>query len=673
MLRFFAKLERSRNYVLLAFCAILLIGLVAFYIPNSTLNPSGRILNSSEGDTVIAKVGNQEIKLKEFSAQVSQMASFLGRGQTLPLATLQSLGIGQQALDQLISSKLVLDQASTLKLTGSDGEVFDAIKRQYVDPATGAFIGKDEYIRQLRLQGYDVAEFEQERRNEATVRKIRSYLTSAEQVSDREIEERFKKDQTKIELVYANVELDKIRSKYKPTDEELKAYYDAHKAEFKVSQPTRKVEYLFVASKDVEKIISIPDAELKASYEGNKQHEKRVSIIRLDRLAEADLDSVRSKINELAKRAKGDGVPQEDFAALAKGNSMDTASKANGGDIGWIKKDANKSGDWKQRVYTSDLKVGTIDGPFSEGNSWYLLKVTEDREVPFEQMKPTLLATAKNNKAFQKCNELAQKIYEKATEIKDLLKGAEEVAKEIKVSPASMLQTTPYFKDGDSLPRLGDSTSIANNPAFDNAVKDLKKGDIGTPVSIPGGYAVPRVVDILDNGTDMNFDQARNQVEDKLRREKEPDLAKSRAQELVNQAKDAADLERLIKAEGLTLKKDTNFNTYQWPGAASGGLQSQNQANAMMMTLKEGEVGKKPVKVGSSYLIFAAAKRTDADLSKLAAERDTLRQTLIAERQTVAYDTFVKQTRKRYEADGKIKIYQDRIDKFFASAGGGQQ
>jgi hypothetical protein len=167
-------------------------------------------------------------------------------------------------------------------------------------------------------------------------------------------------------------------------------------------------------------------------------------------------------------------------------------------------------------------------------------------------MKPTLLATARNNKAFQKCNELAQKVYEKATEGKDLLKGAEEVAKEIKVGAASMIKTTPYFKDGDPLATLGDSTGFANNPAFDNAVKDLKEGDIGTPVSIPGGYAVPKVIDILDTGAEMTFDQARNQTEDKLRREKEPNLAKSRAYELAAQAKDAADLERLLKAEGLT-------------------------------------------------------------------------------------------------------------------------
>ncbi|HMV51096.1 MAG TPA: peptidyl-prolyl cis-trans isomerase [Blastocatellia bacterium] len=669
MLRFFTKLERSRNLVLLAFCAILLIGLIAFYIPTSR-SGAGRPVNDDD-QIVIAKVGSQEIKLGQYRAQIAQIGSMIGRGNTLPMQTLKAFGADKQALEQLITTFLTLDQADRLGLVGSNGEIGDIIRRQFTD-ANGAFVGREEYIRRLRLQGVDVAQYEQDRRNEISTRKVRAYLTSAEQVSDRDVEEKFKKDNTKVELVYAAVDLDKIRSKYKPTEEELKAYYDGHKDDFKATQPTRKVDYIFVATKDVEKIISVPDAELKAQYETNKQYEKRASIIRLDVLASADEESVNAKAQDLLKRAKGTpgGAPAEDFAVLAKGNSQDTATKDKGGDLGFIKKDANKTSDWKQRVYTNDLKVGDIDGPFREGPSWYILKITEQREIPFEQMKPTLLATAKNNKAFSKANELAQKVYEKATELnpKDLKKGAEEVSKELKVSVDSMSKTTPYFKDGDSLPGLGDSTSRASNPAFDSAVSSLKKGEIGTPVSIPGGYAVPQVIDIVEGGAALTFDQARNQVEDKLRQEKEPNLAKARAQELVNQAGSAADLERLIKAEGLDVKKDTNFNNYQFPGAASGGLQAQNLARAMMFNLKEGEVNKTPVKVGASYLIFAAAKRTEADLSKLAAERESVRQNIIIERQNTAYEAFVKELRKRYEAEGKIKIYQDRIDNFFAKA-----
>ncbi|HEX5083901.1 MAG TPA: peptidylprolyl isomerase, partial [Blastocatellia bacterium] len=203
-----------------------------------------------------------------------------------------------------------------------------------------------------------------------------------------------------------------------------------------------------------------------------------------------------------------------------------------------------------------------------------------------------------------------------------------------------------------------------------NATNTLNKGDIGEKVSIPGGFAIPRVTDILDKGAVMSFEQARNEVENKYRQEKEPTFAQSRAQEILNQSKSVADFERLAKAEGLETKSDTNFNSYSFPGGSQG---ASNQARAALMSLKEGEVVKSPIKVGAGYLIFAAKKREEADLSKLPQERDSVRQSILSERQSLAFEAFIKTARKRYEDQGKIKIYQDRIDKFFKSAEAEQQ
>lgn len=665
MLRFFAKLERSRNLVLLAFCALLLIGLIAFYIPNTSLTPGGNAATSAEEKVVVAKVGRREITMKEFRGALAALSGSIGRGN-LQLPMLKAVGLDKQALDQLIADRIVLDEADDLNLTGTDSEVANVIRRTFVGK-DGNFIGKDEYIRQLRLQGSDVNEFEQRTRDDLTLRKIRAFLTSAEQVSDREIEEKYKKDQTTLELVSGLLDLDKVRKVYQPAESELQSYYDAHKDEFKVSELTRKVDYIFIPTDEVQKTINVPDEELKTSYETNKQKEFRASIIRLDVLSTDDEQTVKTKIDELARRAKPSQTGAgEDFATLAKGNSQDP-SKDKGGDLGWIKKESNKSNNWRQRPYTLGLKVGEIDGPFREGRSWYLLKVTEERDVPFAEMRPTLLATARNNKAFVEASKLADEAYAKATEANDLRKGAEAIAAKLKMTPEALIKSTPYFKNGDPMPNLGKGSGWASNPAFEEATATLKKGEIGDKVQIPGGYAVPKATDVLDNGTQMTFDQARNQIEDKVRKQREPNLAKSRAQELVNQAKTAADLERLMKAEGLDVKTDTNFSSYQWSGA-TGGLQTQNQARSAMFTLKEGEVYKSPIKVGAAYLIFGAIKRTDPDLSKLPAERENIRQSIIAERQSAVYDAFVKRARKRYEDEGKIKIYQDRIDRFFAAA-----
>src|SRR5262249_11314476 len=154
--------------------------------------------------------------------------------------------------------------------------------------------------------------------------------------------------------------------------------------------PTRKVDYIFIPTKEVAKTVPVTEEELKKEYESRKQYEKRASVIRLNVLTPADESTVNTKINELARKVRGSkDAPAEDFATVAKGNSQDPSAKS-GGDIGWIKKEPNKSGQWRQRVYTTEIKVGDIDGPFRDGQSWYLMKVTEEREVPYAQMRDTL-------------------------------------------------------------------------------------------------------------------------------------------------------------------------------------------------------------------------------------------------------------------------------------------
>jgi peptidyl-prolyl cis-trans isomerase D len=675
MLRFFSKLERSRNFVLVLFSAVLLVGLIAFYIPNDQLIPGANMgsASSAEGKTVIAKVGSQAITLREFAAQLGAMAQTFGRGNSLPPSTLKALGMDKTVLDNLISNALVMDQASELSLTGTNSEINDQIKRQFLD-ANGNWIGKEEYLRRVKLNGWDVEEFENNLRRDSTVRKVRSYLTAAEQVSDREIEEKFKKDQTKVDVVYATIDLEKVRkSGYKPTDQELSDYYNAHKDQFKATEPTYKADYIFIPTDDVAKIVPVSEEELKTEYEGRKQYEFRASVIRLDVAAPTDESTVNEKINQLNARVRGgQGQPPEDFATVAKGNSQDPSAKA-GGDIGWIKKEPNKTGQWRQRPYTNGLKVGDIDGPFREGSSWYIMKVTEQREIPFAAMRDTLKATVQNNKAFKRANELANDAYAKATEYKDLRKAAEEIAKVINVPADALMKTTPYFKKGDPLPDLGKGSGRASNPQFEEAISILKKGEIGDKVQIPGGFAVPRIADLLEGGAQLSFEQARNQVDDAVRREKEPNMAKARAEELLRQAKDAADLERLMKADSLEVKTDTNFNNFSFPGAANNGLQASNQARAALLGLQAGQVAKAPIKVGAAYLLFGATKRTEADLSKLKDERASIKESLLAERQQAAYDAFIKAARKRYEDQGKIKIYQNEIDKFFERASAQQQ
>ena len=659
MLRFFSKFQRSRNAVLLFFCFVMILGLIVFYaFPSFDLNRGrGNALNSGS-DVVIAKVGSHEIGLKDFRNMIQAIGYTYTRNNTLTGQMVRGLGIDKQALDRLIGDRLVLSEADRLGVAATDREVGDEIMKlpTFVNPETGKFIGKEEYLRQLALRGENVEEYERKVRSEIAVSKVRIYLISAEQISDRDLEEAFRQDNTKIELVYATIDNEKVRKRLQLSDADLRAYYDAHKDDFKANEPVRKVDYLFISTDKVAATMKITDEQLRAENEKNKQYEPRASIIKLNVLAPQDEPSVRAKIDDLNRRIRGtQQTPGEKFEDVARGNSQDP-SASKGGDIGFIKKDPNHPSAWQQRAF--NLKVGDLDGPFRDGQSYYLLKVTEQREVPFEQMRPTLKASLQNREAYAKASQLADQAYEKFTETKNLRQAAEAMAKEMKVSPDSLIRSTPFFKNGDTLPDIG------SNPAFEEAAGQLKKGEIGDKVGIPGGLAVPQVADLREGGQQLTFEEAHNMVEQKVRREREQNLAQTRAQEIVNQAKNAAEFESLVKQEGLEVKTDTNFNNYTFPS-----LQTTQRARVAALHLKEGEVAKQPVKVSASYLMFAAKKRTEADLSQLAASREELRRRLIDERQNVLYEAYIKAARKRYEDAGKIKIYQDRIDAFLNSGG----
>ena len=110
------------------------------------------------------------------------------------------------------------------------------------------------------------------------------------------------------------------------------------------------------------------------------------------------------------------------------------------------------------------------------------------------------------------------------------------------------------------------------------------------------------------------------------------------------------------------MKKDTNFNTFNFSSLAV-----VQQARTAALALKEGEVGKTPVKTGASWLMFAAIKRKDPDMSRLATERHSYQQRLLDEMQNMAFDAQVKAARQRYEKEGKLTINQKRIDDFMNS------
>jgi parvulin-like peptidyl-prolyl isomerase len=75
--------------------------------------------------------------------------------------------------------------------------------------------------------------------------------------------------------------------------------------------------------------------------------------------------------------------------------------------------------------------------------------------------------------------------------------------------------------------------------------------------------------------------------------------------------------------------------------------------------LKPGEFSKTPIKVDDNWVIVGVTKRNEADMTGLAAQSDTLKQSMMSERQDQIFDDYVAGVEQRMKKDGKIKIYPD--------------
>jgi len=120
MLRFFSRLEKTRNFVLLIFSIIMVGSLVFFYTPARNTFTA----NLSQSEQAVASVGGNKITVGEVVRQKEQYSQF-SRGNSFPASML---------LQGLIGSRIARVEAERLGLTASDKEVADAIRQQLKKP-----------------------------------------------------------------------------------------------------------------------------------------------------------------------------------------------------------------------------------------------------------------------------------------------------------------------------------------------------------------------------------------------------------------------------------------------------------------------------------------------------------------------------------------------------------
>ncbi|HEX2465958.1 MAG TPA: peptidyl-prolyl cis-trans isomerase [Thermoanaerobaculia bacterium] len=598
--------------------------------------------NTAQTDSTAATVGGETISLDDFRRQYQQSErqaqAIYGANYTPELG--RQLGIAVQALDGLIAKHILTAEAERLGLAVSAEELRAEILEIPGFQENGVFIGQDEYQRTLRANGFTVADFERELRGQLLVQKLRDVLSQTLYVTDQEIESSYRDQVERAAIRYVQVDAGRFTDAAAPTSADLDAYFQAHRADFRVPE-RRSVDYLIVEPRLLRSTIQLEEAELRAYYDSNiaeftDEQQVRARHILLTADGPEAVAAGKARIEDLKRRI----AAGEDFAALARQYSQDETTKDRGGELGFFGR-GRYNPQLEEAAFAGkpgDL-VGPIESDLLNQTGLDLIQIMDRREggvADFESVRPRIQSRLLNDRSQAAAENVAKELGNKIKEdklttaegMRGLAQGREGVAFE---------SAGPFTRD-DNVAGFGRGT------AFTAKAFELERGKISEPLQVARGWVVVRVASI-EEARLPELAEVEQKVKDAVQIEKAKEAALAALRQSADKVRaGGASLEQIATELGAEVKSSGSFNR----SAAIGELGREPAVSDAVFALDTGGVGG-PVATRTGAVIFQVDERTKGDSTELATRRDELREQVTNQRLENLLLSIVEERRLKLE------------------------
>lgn len=229
------------------------------------------------------------------------------------------------------------------------------------------------------------------------------------------------------------------RARISPSDADVEAFYKEQQTQFKAAEQA-DIEYVVLDLDTMGRGVALSDAELRKFYDDNAARfsaaeERRAShvLIKIEKDASsADKSKAKARAEELLAQARKNPAG---FAELARKNSQDTGSAAQGGDLDFFGRGAMVK---PFETAAFGLKTGDISEVFETEFGYHFLTVTALRggqKKPYEEVRTEIeseLRKAKGKAEWAKVAEqFTNTVYEQSDSLQpviDKLKLAKQTA-----------------------------------------------------------------------------------------------------------------------------------------------------------------------------------------------------------------------------------------------------
>ncbi|MBK5299383.1 MAG: SurA N-terminal domain-containing protein [Vicinamibacteria bacterium] len=602
---------------------LVVVAFIALYFPDFIGTGSSASLNAE-----VARVGDERISAATFRRvyQRQMQAYSQAYGGSVNQQMLKQLGVDQQILRQLIDERAAVAEAKRLGLTISDAEVAHRIFAIPAFQQNGVFAGEQLYAQILASQNPPLtkAEFEDNLRQSLLVDKLRAALTDWVAVTNSEIEAEFtrRNEKVKAEIVVFNA--DGVRDQVLVTDADVAAFFELHKEDYRIGE-RRKIKYALVDVEQLRARAVVLPGEVEKYYRDNEPQYTTPEQVRASHILlkteGKDEAAVKARAEALLTQVKGGA----DFAALARKESEDDQSKAQGGDLDYFGR-GRMVKEFEEVAFS--LPVGQVSDLVKSSFGFHIIRVTDKKPEArrsLDQVRQQITDQLAFERAQTQASALADQIAKDARTPADLDRVAS--------SRGLTVAESGYFTRDEPIAALGPAPDVTSR-AF-----ELKDGELAGPVRVSRGLVI-----FSTSGKEASKLPAPGDVKERVRedalRGKAREMSQKRAEGLAAEFK--TDFAGAAKRAGLEPKAtELVARGTAWPDAGiSAGV------DEAIFALPVGGVSA-PITTDAGTVLARVVAREDAKADALATARDTLRQELLADRKSKFYTAYMNKARER--------------------------
>ena len=408
------------------------------------------------------------------------------------------------------------------------------------------------------------------------------------------------------------------------------------------------VEARFVSLDPDERVadaeVEVTDEEVEAYYQENRADFRvptRLSVryVAMDKTpTAADSAAARDRADELHARLTED--EEEDFQELAREESDDEVSAEEGGDLGTVSR-----GELADPLaeFAFEAPVGQVSEPIRTARGYHILQVT-DRDEEAQEVEARQILVAIQRTEDSEIDLLMQAdSLEQVGENLTLDEAAAEFGLEVR--EREIHDDLPYLP---GVGRAGDGVDWAFN----------EMQELGRPSPL---FETPAAFYMLEvqgwsEAAHLSLEDARPEVERRLRAEKKMERVWEEAQEIHQEIRDGASLDEVAERHGLEILEPEPFTrTTLVPH-----LGLQNAAVGMAFGTDPGQVAE-PVRTDDNVVILEVVDRIDPDREDWEAQLELQRMQAMQQEQQQRLEEWLEGLRE-------VADIQDRRSAFFREA-----